>query len=197
MARLERMVELLTEALRQQQNQQPPPPPVPEPNTNDDVIALTQKFNKVKLPTFQGGLKPLKSEAWVLETEKLFEVFPCSEAHKVLLATFALQEEARRWWMLIRDTNNVMTWAQFKEAFFKKYFPQCVRDRKVTEFEQLKQGTMSVAEYESKFIELARHAPHMVDTDYKKGRKLEGGLNVEILDRINVLKLLKYVDVLD
>ena len=56
---------------------------------------------------------------------------------------------------------------------------------------------MSVAEYESKFIELASYAPHMVDTDYKKAKKFEGGLNVEILDRINVLKLLKYVDVLD
>ena len=37
----------------------------------------------------------------------------------------------------------------------------------------------------------------MVDTDYKKARKFEGGLNVEILDRINVLKLIKYVEVLD
>ena len=67
----------------------------------------------------------------------------------------------------------------------------------MTEFEQLKQGTMSVGEYETKFTELARYAPHMVDSDYKKARKFEGGLNVEILDRINVLKLLKYVDVLD
>ena len=56
---------------------------------------------------------------------------------------------------------------------------------------------MSVAEYESKYTELTRYAPHMLDTDYKKARKFEGGLNVEILDRINVLKLLKYVDVLD
>ncbi|GMP31525.1 hypothetical protein CsSME_00005700 [Camellia sinensis var. sinensis] len=109
-ARLERIVELLTEAIRQQQqqNQQPPLPPVqPE-----------QNFSKMKPPSFQGGLEPLKAEAWVLETEKLFEVFPCSEAHKVLLATFTLQEEAKRRWILVRDTNT-------------KYFPQCVRDRKV------------------------------------------------------------------
>ncbi|XP_028097058.1 uncharacterized protein LOC114296928 [Camellia sinensis] len=151
----------------------------------------------MKPPTFQGGLEPLKAEAWILETEKLFEVFPCSEAQKVFLATFTLQEEARRWWMLIRDTNNTITWAQFKEAFYDKYFPQCIQDRKVSEFEQLKQGTMSVAEYEAKFTKLAHYAPHMVDTDYKKDRKFEGGLNVEILDRINVLKLLEYVDVLN
>ena len=56
---------------------------------------------------------------------------------------------------------------------------------------------MSVAEYETKFIELARYAPHMVDTDYKKARKFEGGLNVAILDRISVFKLPTYVGVLD
>ena len=93
------MIELITARLDQQLNQQPlPPPAVPEQNmdvnvqnvnVNDgDIIALTQKFSKMHPPSFQGGLEPLKAEAWVLETEKLFEVFPCSEAHKVLLATF-------------------------------------------------------------------------------------------------------------
>ncbi|GMP56075.1 hypothetical protein CsSME_00020687 [Camellia sinensis var. sinensis] len=72
----------------------------------------------MKSSSFEGGLEPLKAKARVLETEKLIEVFPCSEAHKVLLATFTLQEEARRWWVL------------FKGAFFEKYFPQCVRDQK-------------------------------------------------------------------
>ena len=56
---------------------------------------------------------------------------------------------------------------------------------------------MSIAEYESKFTELARYAPHMVDTDYKKAKRFEGGLNVAILDRINVLKLPTYVNVLN
>ncbi|XP_028083076.1 uncharacterized protein LOC114284365 [Camellia sinensis] len=134
------------------------------------------KFNKMKPPTFQGELEPLKAEAWILEIEKLFEVFPCSEEQKVLLATFTLQEKARMWWMLIRDQNTTMTSAQFKE---------------------LKLGTMSVAKYEAKFTEFARYVPHMVDTDYKKARKFEGGLDVEVLDWINVLKLVKYVDVLD
>ncbi|XP_028089930.1 uncharacterized protein LOC114290259 [Camellia sinensis] len=56
---------------------------------------------------------------------------------------------------------------------------------------------MTVAEYEAKFTELARCAPHMVDTEYKKARKFEGGLDVEVLDRVIVRKLEKYVDVLD
>ena len=56
---------------------------------------------------------------------------------------------------------------------------------------------MSVAKSEAMFAELARFAPHMVDTDYKKARKFEGGLDLDILDRVGVLNLPTYVNVLD
>ncbi|XP_028107160.1 uncharacterized protein LOC114306176 [Camellia sinensis] len=90
-----------------------------------------------------------------------------------------------------------MTRNQFKEVFYEKYFCQFFRDFKISEFEQLKQGNMSVVEYEAKFTELPRFAPHMVDTDYKKARKFEGGLNLDVFDGVGVLKLTKYMDVLD
>ncbi|XP_028123141.1 uncharacterized protein LOC114320229 [Camellia sinensis] len=121
----------------------------------------------MKPPTFLGGIEPLKTETWLLEMEELFEVFSCSATQKVLLATYTLKDEARRW------------------------------DRKVSEFQELKQGKMSVAEYESKFTELAKFAPHMVDIDYKKARKFERGLDLEIFDRVGVLKLPTYVEVLN
>ncbi|XP_028089055.1 uncharacterized protein LOC114289502 [Camellia sinensis] len=37
----------------------------------------------------------------------------------------------------------------------------------------------------------------MVDTDYKKARKFEGGLNLEVFDRVGVLKLPTHVEVFD
>ena len=99
--------------------------------------------------------------------------------------------------MLVRNDNEGVTWERFKAFFFEKYFPQCIRDRKVSEFEELKQGKMTMAEYETKFTELARSAPHMIDTDYKKAKKFEGELDLDVFDRVGVLKLPKYVDVLD
>ena len=87
--------------------------------------------------------------------------------------------------------------AQFNAIFYDKYIPQSFRDQKVFEFQELKQRRMSVAEYEAKFTELARFAPHMVDTDYKKTRMFEGGLELEVFDRVDVLKLPTYVEVLD
>ncbi|XP_028053198.1 uncharacterized protein LOC114257618 [Camellia sinensis] len=144
----------------------PPLPPLVQVElNNNDIINLTQKFMKMKPPTFLGGIESLKAETWLLEMEKLFEVFPCTETQKVLLATYTLKDEARRWWLLTRN--------------------------------KLKQGRWSVAEYEAKFTELARFAPHMVDTDYKKAQKFEGGLELDMYDRVGVLKLPTYVEVHD
>ncbi|XP_028099455.1 uncharacterized protein LOC114298985 [Camellia sinensis] len=116
---------------------------------------------------------------------------------KVLLSTYTLKDEARRWWLLIRKSNENLTWAQFNAIFYDKYFPQYFRDRKVLEFQELKQDKMFIAEYKAKFTELARFASHMVDTEYKKAQKFESGLDLEILDRIGVLNLPTYVNVLD
>ncbi|XP_028071506.1 uncharacterized protein LOC114273886 [Camellia sinensis] len=176
MNRMEQMLTTLTKVVMQQQRQQPLPPlPLPAQVEMDtgDIINLTQKFMKMKPPTFYGEIEPLKAETWLLEIEKLYEVFLCSEVQKVLLATYTLKDEARMWWLLVRNGHENMTWTQFTTIFYDKYFPQCFRDRKVLEFQELKQGRMSVAEYEAKFTELARFAPHMVDTDYKKARKFE------------------------
>ncbi|XP_028058059.1 uncharacterized protein LOC114261932 [Camellia sinensis] len=151
----------------------------------------------MKPPQFHEGLNMLKAKTWVLGIEKLFEVFPCLETQKVMLATFILQDEARRWWMLIWEDNKNIGWAQFLKLFYDKYFPQCVCDRKVSKFMEMKQNSMTVAEYEAKFTEWARFAPHVVDTDYKKTRHFEGGLRDDILDKVNVLKLETYIEVLD
>ncbi|XP_028079455.1 uncharacterized protein LOC114281212 [Camellia sinensis] len=138
----------------------------------------------------------MKVNAWVLRIEKLFEVFPCTKAQKVQIATFTLEDEAQRWWMLTRTVQQGLTRDRFLELFYDKYFPQSTRDKKVTEFETLKQGNKTVAEYEAQFAELAQFAPHMVDPNYKKAQKFEGGLRNAILDRVNMLRLPTYVDVL-
>ena len=112
MGRMEQMLAALTETLTQQQRHQPlppPPPPAQAEADNNDIINLTQKFLKMKPPTFYGEIEPLKAETWLLEMEKLYEVFPCSETQKVLLATYTMKDEARRWWLLIRSGNGNMT----------------------------------------------------------------------------------------
>ena len=53
-----------------------------------------------------------------------------------------------------------MNWEQFQEVFLGRYFPECIRLQKEQEFIQLQQGGMYVAEYLTKFEELARFSYH-------------------------------------
>ncbi|XP_022874111.1 uncharacterized protein LOC111392932 [Olea europaea var. sylvestris] len=61
-----------------------------------------------------------------------------------------------------------------------KNVPQALTDFKESEFLQLRQGNMSLTDYERQFEQLSRYAPHLVDTEVKKIRRFENGLRPEI-----------------
>ena len=58
--------------------------------------------------------------------------------------------------------------------------PQSYHDRKENEFLFLKQGSMTVLEYERRFSQLSRYARHLVDHEWKKAKHFEKGLHPEI-----------------
>jgi hypothetical protein len=65
---------------------------------------------------------------------------------------------------------------EFRAAFRAHHVPQGVIKLK-KEFQDLKQESMSVNEYVTKFTQLSRYALHEVDTDEKKQECLLNGLN--------------------
>ncbi|CAJ2646034.1 unnamed protein product [Trifolium pratense] len=88
----------------------------------------------------------------------------CTEESKLTLGTYVLREEANKWWknakLRMGAGGVVITWEMFKGEFLRKYFPADIRNKKVVEFMELKQGNMSVAEYSVKFEELCAFSPH-------------------------------------
>ena len=105
--------------------------------------------------------------------ERIFELLEFSEIQKVSCARFQLAENAAQWWKsqertMTEGARHALTLEEFKIIFLNRYFPQALRDQKEIEFMSLKQGTMSVASYESRFNDLARYAPHLVDTEYRR-----------------------------
>ncbi|XP_022871065.1 uncharacterized protein LOC111390277 [Olea europaea var. sylvestris] len=75
-----------------------------------------------------------------------------------------------------------ITWERFKELLEEEFFPTAIKDQKEMEFLRLQQGTMTLVEYERKFEELSRFAPHLVDMEEKWARRLEHGLQPYIHD---------------
>ena len=65
-----------------------------------------------------------------------------------------------------------------------KFFPASARHAKAREFLELKQGSMIVLEYVSKFTELAHFGDDCVATDVAKVKKFEDGLKLSIRGKI-------------
>eukprot|EP00261_Vitis_vinifera_P040692 XP_019081935.1 PREDICTED: uncharacterized protein LOC109124301 [Vitis vinifera] len=92
-------------------------------------------------------------------------------------SAFMLDKEADHWWRMTRrllEDQGPITWRQFREAFYKKYFPDSVRRQKGGEFIRLEQGDMTVAQYEAKFTELSRFSPQLIATEEEKRRSTSG-----------------------
>ena len=69
-----------------------------------------------------------------------------------------------------------LTWDTFTRIFLDKYFPPVARNAKRTKFLNLRQGDISITDYEACFGDLARFAPDITTDDKIKARTFESGL---------------------
>jgi hypothetical protein len=72
---------------------------------------------------------------------------------------------------------DTINWNEFKMAFRSHHVPQCVIKLQKKELHDLKQGSVTVSEYVTRFTQLSRYAPNDVDTDEKKRECFLNGLN--------------------
>uniref|UniRef100_A0A1D1YQI9 Brain-specific angiogenesis inhibitor 1-associated protein 2-like protein 2 n=1 Tax=Anthurium amnicola TaxID=1678845 RepID=A0A1D1YQI9_9ARAE len=146
------------------------------------------RFKKMGPPSFKGESEPDVAENWIRETEKIFAAIRCPEEDKVVMATFTLQERADVWWSSTLRTRFAgrgdVSWREFLVAFREKFFPEHIQDQKEREFLDLSPGSMSVMEYESRFSELEKFAPHICVDDRRRAKKFVFGLKGSIRSRL-------------
>ena len=99
----------------------------------------------------------------------------------------------------VRGSRNVeeMNWAQFEELFLEKYFPEPVQQEMAQEFFNLKQGTMNVTQYASRFEVLSHYAQGVVATEREKARRFEWGLEQTIRRQGIGMNIMTYTDLVD
>jgi hypothetical protein len=81
----------------------------------------------------------------------------------------------------VREKN--VTWREFKRHFERKYLTKRYYDKKMKEFFELKLGSLSIDEYERRFLELLKYVPFIKDETVKIQRYLSG-LPSSISDKI-------------
>ena len=134
-------------------------------------------------PDFTGkALDPVIAENWIKEMEKAFKAFAVTDDMKMSLAEYKLKETANDWWTSeSANQRDPVTWENFKEMFYRKYFPQSTREQMMSQFLALKQENRSVAEYEAEFSRLVKFTPTGIkDNEATKMQKFRDGLNLEL-----------------
>src|SRR6266540_624516 len=159
-----------------QQNQQaPPPPPPPQSKLRD--------FLSTRPLEFSHAIEPLDADDWLKVVESKLLISQCSDREKVLFATHQLISSAADWWTTYvaayahpEDTS----WEEFKTAFRHHFVPEGEIKLKRREFLDLKQGSMSVREYLTRWTQLSRYSPYDVSSDDRKQECFHQGLKPEL-----------------
>jgi hypothetical protein len=133
-------------------------------------------FQCTKLPTFSHAVEPMDADDWLKSVEKKLQVVQCNNHEKVQ----QLSGPAADWcdaYMETLEEPESINWLVFRAAFRAHHVPQWVIKLKKKEFQDMKQGSMSMNEYVTRFTQLSRYAPQGVDTDEKKQGCFLNGLN--------------------
>ncbi|XP_074351638.1 uncharacterized protein LOC141690765 [Apium graveolens] len=103
---------------------------------------------------------PIKAQS-VERDEKAFELAEVKDDKKAQYVSYYLRDEASYWWESSKELleGKFITWEKFSEKFLEKYLPSYMQDQLEMRFPNLRHEDMTVAEYEVKFLELARFAP--------------------------------------
>ncbi|KAL4373525.1 hypothetical protein AHAS_Ahas05G0090500 [Arachis hypogaea] len=108
-------------------------------------------FLKANPPAFNGSTAPAEANNWFQAVERVLQIQHVPYDKFMEYATYQLVGEAQQWWQgkrrLLHQQNMNITWALFKEAFYKKYFLESIKKARELEFLQLKQGSMTIARY--------------------------------------------------
>ncbi|KAL1531254.1 hypothetical protein AAHA92_33952 [Salvia divinorum] len=112
---------------------------------------IEKGFRKEHPPVFDGMGDPAKAETWIRAMERIFKFLRCTDQER-----------------------------QSCEEVYDKYILRSYRKAKEVEFYNLKQGRMTVTEYDHALCDTSRYAPEQVNTDEKMAEKFCVGLRHEI-----------------
>jgi hypothetical protein len=132
--------------------------------------------------------------------EKKLQVVQCNNHEKVLFASHQLEGPTTDWWdtyVEAHEEPKSINWQEFKNSFRSHHVPLRVMKLKNKEFEDLKQGSMTVSEYVTHFTQLSRYAPDNVDTNEKKQDWFLNGLNDGLAYALEACDFNNFQDMVD
>jgi N-glycosylase/DNA lyase len=136
------------------------------------VDELQGEMNKIKPPTFDGEHKKDEDvETWMLDMRKYFQLHNYFVQAEGRISIYQLKEKASMWWdqfMQVQHIDeNKVTWREFKRYFQNKYLNKRYYDKKMKDFFELKNGSITIDEYERIFLKLLKYVAFIKDGQVK------------------------------
>ncbi|XP_073139123.1 uncharacterized protein [Henckelia pumila] len=160
--------------------------------THDEDVA--ERFQKKGPKEFSGSTDPLVAEGWIRSLETIFAYMGLTDADKVKCAVYMMKDDAALWWEgAVRGVNpQTLTWEEFKQMFFAKYFTEDVRSRMIREFMSLRQEDKTVVEYIKQFERGCHFVPLIADSAEEKMRQFVDGLKADIKHDVRMMDVTTY-----
>jgi hypothetical protein len=148
-------------------------------NKRSGVDELRGEMNKIKPPTFDGEHKKDEdAETWLLGMIKYFQLHNYYSHAEGRIAIYQLKVKASMWWDHLVQVQHIkeksVTWREFKKYFEKKNLTKRYYDKKMKELFELKLGSMTIDEYERRFLELLKYLSFIKNEIVKIQRYLSG-----------------------
>ncbi|KAK1648555.1 hypothetical protein QYE76_066360 [Lolium multiflorum] len=119
---------------------------------NGDPRSKLKDFQSTNPPIFSKCTEPLDADDWLRTIENNLEVVGVGINEEVLFATHYLSGPARAWWENVKDIQaegHVISWEEFKIKFRKTHIPSGLIKLMKDKFMNLRQGSMSVVDYDT------------------------------------------------
>jgi hypothetical protein len=144
-----------------------------------ELDSLQGEPRKLKPPSFDGEReREDDAEAWFLGLRRYFKWHKYSSNLETIISTYHLHGKYSMWWDQLKQVEHInesrITWKQFKKYFQKEYLSEHFYDKKMQDFFELRLGSMTMAEYENKFLGLLKYVGFIKDEKVKIQRFLSG-----------------------
>ncbi|XP_062075265.1 uncharacterized protein LOC133779306 [Humulus lupulus] len=118
------------------------------------------------------------AEDWLKSVEAIFDHMDQNDHPRVSCVAHLLKLDVRIWRDVVKQTRdlNTMTWANFVQAFGKKYYSAAVLATRVEKIVTFVQGNFSNTYYAQKFVRLACFALEIVPTEAMQVQRFMRGL---------------------
>ncbi|XP_075478937.1 uncharacterized protein LOC142519797 [Primulina tabacum] len=145
----------------------------------DELVA---RFHSMHPPRFSVSEGAEKAELWISEIEELFDLIEYPPECRLRLAVHQLKDRAKMWWSTTLMTLDAQ---------------RIVPSSKASEFHNLKQGDMSVADYADTFYAMLRYAPHVAASQVVVVESFIEGLNDHLHPFVSTGKPLNYLEAVE